>query len=170
MLPFIALGVGVVAVGSYLLSDAESENSSARDDYYDTVSHSQQKIEESYQEAKKRDDLDKLYKLKKAKVKVANTIYKKLKVEQNNYTQINYELRDLKIELNSLFNKKRASSTREEKRAIQKRINIVIESRKELFAIKDTIYNSVIELKERIREANKEVKMIQNQIHQILDS
>jgi len=100
---------------------------------------------------------------------VANTIYKKLKSEQDNYTQINYELKDLKLELNSLFDIKRASSIREEKQTIQKSINIVIESRKELFAIKDTIYNSVLELKERVREANKEVKMIQNQINYILD-
>jgi len=169
MLPFIALGVGIVAVGSYLLSNAKSENSSARDDYDDTVSHSKKKVKKSYKKAKKRDNLDKLHKLKKAKVKVADTLYKKLKSEEDNYTQINYQLRDLKIELDSLFDKKRAGSTREEKQTIQKHINIVIESRKELFAIKDTIYNSVLELKERVREANREVKMIQNQINYILD-
>jgi len=168
MLRIISAGV-MTAVGLYLLNEAKSDNCRARDDYDDTVHRSKKKVKKSYKKAKKRDNLDKLNKLKKAKVKVADTIYKNLKSEQDNYTQINYKLKDLKLELNSLFGTKRASSTREEKQTIQKSINIVIESRKELFAIKDTVYHSVLELKERVREANREVKMIQNQINYILD-
>jgi chromosome segregation ATPase len=168
MLPWIA-GAIVVGVGAYLLDDAKSSNRSARRRYDNEYDNSVARINSGYKNAQRKDALDKLFKVKRAKQSVADTIYNELKSHQKNLATINHQIKESKEMLSALFIQKHSAPTKEEKREIQSSINIVIDSRGELFNIKDGLQSDVLELKSRLREANSETQAIQDEINKIVD-
>jgi len=168
MLPII-LGAIVVSVGTYLLNDAESSNSSARRRYDDEYDNSVDSINSSYENAQRKDALDKLFKMKRAKQKIADSIYRELKSDRESLGKINLQLKESKEMLSALFDKKKATSIQQEKRDIQANINIVMDTRRELFKVKDGLALGISGLKSGLEGANMQTKEIQDEINKIVD-
>lgn len=162
---FRVLAVGVIAVGVYLLDDAASNNTRAKRKYKKTVKNSQKRVGNHYANAQRKDTLDKLFKIKKAKIKIADEFYISWKNEQKNFNQINKEIKASKVQLNNFFNEKKLTESREEKRAIQEHISLLQLSRKELFKIKDMIQANKRELKLKLDQANAQTRKIQDEIN-----
>jgi len=160
MLPYI-IGATIVGVGALLMSEAKSSNTRTRDEYIDTVQRAKSSIKSSYQKAKLADQYDKLYKMKSTKAKIADVIYCEYMVIKEQYTIINQDLYNTKISLNYLFDIKSESRDRSTKQQLQQEINLIIQIRKELFAIKQSISMHKEELYHRLRLANSETKNIQ---------
>ncbi len=169
MLPWI-IGAAVVGVGAYLLDDASSSNTRARRDYDDACDEAEEWVEHVAYHARKKDNLDKLFKMKKAKRKVADGIYKELKKANKDFKTINRNIKASKEALGDLFEQKRATDNRAEKKKFQLEINTIQEARKEFFAIKDTFVVHQKELKARLKVANKETSMVQDEINRVLAS
>ena len=169
MLPLLVAGAVVAVVGAYLLDDASSSNARARRDYDDACDEAEEWLEHKARHARKKDALDKLFKVKRAKQKVANAIYAELKEAQRDFKDIQKSIVESKELLSEFFTQKKLSDSRVEKRVLQEKINIVVASRKELFPIKELLHQNRRELKERLRVANNETKMVQKQINQILE-
>ncbi len=167
MLPYIALAV--VGLGAYLLDDASSSNARARREYDDACDEAEEWLEHKAKHARKKDALDKLFKVKRAKQKVGNTIYSELKETQQAFQDINNTIKKSKKTLSKLFTKKNLSDSKAKKRELQKEINLVITSRKKLFSTKDILQQNIKELKERLKVANGETRMVQKQINRLLD-
>ena len=155
------------AVSGYLLYEAQSKNSQARDKYKNSVDKAQRETQKAYHHAQKKDMLDKFFKIKRAKQEIADSIYNQLKSSQSNFRDINTQLKESKETLSVLFGEKKIVTTREEKRAIQHNINLIIEARRELFDIKDGLKSDIVELKSRLREANQETRDIQIEIDRV---
>jgi len=168
MLPFIA-GAIVLGVGAYFLDDAGESNKKAKKKHKKAYKRSVSKVNYHHENAMKKDMLDKLFKMKRAKQSVADAIYNELKSHQENLTLINHQIKELKEMLTALFTQKHSATVKEEKREIQNSINIVVESRGELFNIKDGLQSDVSELKSRLKEANSETRAIQDEINRIVD-
>lgn len=168
MFPILAAVVGVVAVGAYMLDDASSSNKSAKKKYKKTVANSKNRVEHHYADAHKKDALDKLFKIKKAKIQIADEFYSSWKNEQKNFFEINQEIKASKILLSNFFNEKKLTEVREEKRAIQERINLLQLSRKELFKIKESIKANEQLLKLALGNANAQTRKMQNEIDLLL--
>ena len=168
MLPWI-VGAVVVGVGAYLLDDAESSNQKAKKKYKKEYKRSVARVNSRYEDAKKKDMLDKLFKMKRAKKKIADSIYSELKSHQENLATINHQIKESKEMLTALFTQKHSAPTKEDKREIQNNINIIVDSRGELFHIKDGLQSDVSELKSRLKEANSEIRAIQDEINRIVD-
>jgi flagellar biosynthesis GTPase FlhF len=168
MLRYIA-GVIVLGVGAYLLDDANSSNKRARKDYYDTCNEAEEWVEHVVNHVQKKDTLDKLFKMKKTKRKVADAIYKELKKVNEEFNVINRRIKASKKLLNELFEQKRATEERAKKRAYQDEINKVQAVRKELFAIKESLYFHQKELKSHLKLANQATRMVQDEINMVLD-
>ena len=162
---FPILIIGAVVVGAYLLDDASSSNKRARRDYDDTYDKVQKLLEQKARYAQKKDDLDKLFKMKRAKQKVADAIYAELKNTQRAFKDVNNSIKESKKLLSKLFTKKKLSDSRAKKRALQEEINIVLSSRKELFSTKDMLQQNIKELKERLKVANRDTRMVHEEIH-----
>ena len=167
MLPYIALAV--VGLGAYLLDDASSSNKRARREYDDACDEAKEWLEHKAKHARKKDALDKLFKVKRAKQKVGNAIYSELKETQQAFQDINNTIKKSKKTLSKLFTKKNLSDSKAKKRELQKEINLVITSRKKLFSTKDILQQNIKELKERLKVANGETRMVQEQINRLLD-
>jgi len=169
MLPFIAGAVAIVAVGAYLLDDASSSNTRARRNYDNACDEAEEWVEHVAYHAQKKDTLDKLFKMKKAKRKVANAIYKELKKANQDFKMINQNIKVSKDALGELFVQKRATEDRAEKRKFQEGINTIQAARKEFFAIKDALVVHKNELNVRLKVANQETRMVQDNINRVLD-
>ena len=167
MLPFIVAGAVIVGVGKYLLDDANSSNERARRDYDDTYDRVKKLLEEKERYAQKKDDLDKLFKIKRAKQRVADAIYGELKDTQQEFKDINKSIMKSKKILSKLFTKKKLSDSRDKKRELQEEINLVLSSRKELFSTKDMLQQNIKELKESLKVANHETLMVQDEISRL---
>jgi len=157
MLPFIAAGVAIVAVGSYLLNDAEEERTIARKKYNSTKKKSKAKVENYYNRAYDIDQNDKRNKAIQAKIKIKKQIGKELKFAKSNLYEMNLKLKGLKDALSDMFEDKRHAPTREEKRAIQEEINVVMATRKEIFSLRDSFKQEVNELYARIDKVKQEI-------------
>ncbi len=168
MLPFI-VGAVVIGVGAYLLDDASSSNKRARRKYSNTCDEAEEWIEHEAYHARRKDSLDKLFKMKKAKRKVADAIYTTLKQANREFKQVNHTLKDSKESLSELFMKKKMTNNRAEKRVFQEEINLILASRKELFALKEQMRGNTLELKERLKLANTQTHQVQDEINQILE-
>ena len=168
MLPYI-IGAVVVGVGAYLLDDAKSENRSARRRYDDAYDDSYSRVDRSYRDAQKKDTLDKLFKIKRSKQEVADAIYGQLRDRRDNFAKVNGQLKSSKEVLSALFSEKKSLSTRDEKREVQNRINVVMDARKELFGIKDGLKSDIVELTSRLKDANQETRDIQSSINSVLE-
>ena len=166
MLPFI-IGGAVLAVGAYLLNDASEENREERRRYDDEYESYSKTIKKHQQYAQNRDYKDKLYKMKRAKAKVADNIYKEYTAQNNHFHEINQALVQIKHALDRLFAEKKATHSKEEKRNIQQQINQVIEARKELFLLKDSLKASVHQLKKELRIANAQTRKLKEEIAKI---
>lgn len=164
MLPFILGGLGILAVGAYLLDNAEDDYESAKREYHDEFKRSTIKINNHFEELKHNDELDKLYKLKKAKQQIFDDIDKEIKAEKRRYYDINKVLFDFKKDLNELFTQKHNANNKTEKRAIQENINIILEMRKETFKIKDDIKTNLDELDKKLKPIKDELALISSQI------
>ena len=167
MLPLIGVVAVVVGVGAYLLDDARSSNARARRDYEDSCDEAEEWLEEKVQKAQREDALDKLFKIKRAKQKVADAIYSELKQSQQEFKKIKKSIKKSKKLLSELFTQKKLSNSRAKKRALQEEINLLIASRKELFSTKDMLQQNIKELKERLRVANRETRMVQDEINRV---
>jgi len=106
MLPFIA-GAVVIGVGAYLMNEASSSHSRAVRDYDDAYDEAEEWIEHQAYHAQRKNTLDNLFKMKRAKQEIANTIYEELKQERNHLKQIDNNLYAMKICRYSLHKKKR---------------------------------------------------------------
>jgi uncharacterized protein (DUF3084 family) len=168
MLPFIA-GAIVLGVGAYLLDDASSSNKKARRNYDDACDKAEELVEHKMYHAQKKDTLDKLFKMKKAKRKVADAIYAELKKVNSDFKTTNQNIKASKKALGSLFDEKKATEDRIEKRKLQDEINTIQAVRKEFFETKDMIVGHQKELKERLKLANQETRMVQDEINRVLD-
>ncbi len=158
------------AVGGYLIHDAKSKNTRARNEYEDSVDKAQKKTKRAYHNAQKKDMLDKLFKVKRAKQKIADSIYSQLKSSQKNFKDINIQLKESKNTLSTLFIQKKLVSTRDEKKTIQENINVIIEARVELFNTRDKLKSYIIELRHRLNKANKDTRDIQVEINRVRDN
>ncbi len=167
MFRYIA-GAVVVAVGAYLIDDARSSNSRARRNYDDACDEAEEWVEHVAKHAQKKDALDKLFGMKKAKREVADAIYAELKKANNNFKTINRNITASKEVLGELFEKKRATEDRNEKKKLQEGVNLIQASRKELFSMKDAMVLHQKELKERVRIANQDTRMVQDEINRLL--
>lgn len=105
MLPWI-LGAVVVSLGAYLLDDAKSSNATARRAYDDACDDTRAWLEHKAKHAQKKDALDNLFKMKKAKRKVADEIYQQLQKSNQDFKTINYALYESKEMLSQLFTQK----------------------------------------------------------------
>jgi Mg2+ and Co2+ transporter CorA len=168
MLPYIA-GALILGVGAYLLDDASTSNRRARRDYDDACDEAEEWVEHVAFHAQKKDSLDKLFKMKKAKRKVADAIYAELKKVNSDFNTTNQNIKASKKALSGLFDEKKATEDRIEKRKFQNEINRIQALRKEFFEMKDMIVSHQKEIKERLKLANQETRMIQEQINQVLD-
>jgi hypothetical protein len=169
MLPWI-IGAAVVGVGAYLLDDASSSNTRARREYDDVCDKAEKRVRRTVFQAQRKDTLDKLFKMKKAKQKVADTIYEEFQKINGELQRVNLNLRDYKERLGELFEQKRATNNRTTKRMIQEEINRIQVARKEIFALKDTLFIQQKELKRCLKVANQETRMVQDEINRILAS
>ena len=168
-MPLIA-GVVILGVGAaYLLDDASSNNRRARRDYDDACDEAEEWVEHVAFHARRKDALDKLFKMKKAKRKVADAIYKELKKANKDFSTINRNIKASKETLGELFEQKRATEDRAEKRKFQEGINTIQAVRKEFFPIKDTLVAHQKELNVRLKVANQETRMVQDKINRVLD-
>ena len=167
MLPLIGAVAVVVGVGAYLLDDASSSNARARRDYEDACDEADEWLEEKAQKAQRKDALDKLFKIKRAKQEVADAIYAELKQSQKDFKEINKSIKKSKELLSELFTQKKLSDSRAKRRALQEEINLVVASRRELFSTKDMLQQNIKELKERLRVANRETRMVQDEINRV---
>jgi len=155
------------AIGGYLIHDAKSKNTHARNEYEDSVDKAQKKTKRAYHNAQKKDMLDKLFKVKRAKQKIADSIYSQLKSSQKNFKDINTQLKESKDTLSTLFMQKKLVSTRDEKKTIQENINAIIEARRELFNIRDELKVDIVELRDRLNKSNKYTRDIQVEIDRV---
>ena len=168
MLPFI-VGAVVVGVGAYLLGDASSSNKRARRNYDDTCDKAEEWIEHEAYHARRKDSLDKLFKMKKAKRKVDDSVHKAFNQANKEFKQVNHTLKESKEALSELFMQKKMTDNRAEKRVFQEEINLILASRKELFRLKEHIKKNILELKERLKLANSETRQVQDEINRILE-
>ena len=168
MLPFIIGGL-VVGTVAWAISEASSENNRARREYKDTYNKSVARVKKRYFTSKQIDTLDKLYKVKKAKLKIADSIYKELKGYKKEYKKINLAIKATKDTLKELSNKKKMAVDRYSKQMLEQEIYIVKSSRRELFNIRDSLKSQINEYKERLDIANQEVKYISDNIRLIKD-
>ena len=168
MLPWI-IGAAVVGIGAYLLDDASSSNTRARGDYDDACDEAEDWVEHVAFHAQKKDALDKMFKMKKAKRKVADAVYSELKKANEDFSTINRNIKASKEALGELFNQKRATEDRAEQRKFQESINVIQSSRKEFFTVKDTIVSYQKELNVRLKVANQETRMVQDEINKVLE-
>lgn len=168
MLPWIA-GAVIVGVGAYLYGEAMSDNERAKREYEDALDQAQKWAEHTARHAHKKNTLDQLFKVKKAKRKIADDIYNEYQRVQKDFKTINANLKNSKEILAELFAQKRASDNRDEKRAFQKDINLLQMARKELFTTKDIIQNHLKLLREHLRQANSETRRVQQEINRVLN-
>ena len=159
--------LGASIVGAYLLKESSSSNKKAKRDYDDTYNKVQKSLEQKARYAQKKDALDKLFKMKRAKQKVGDAIYAKLGETQRAFKEINNNIKESKKLLSERFTQKKLSDSRDEKRALQNEINIVLTSRKELFSTKKILQQNIRELKERLKVANHETRMVQDEINKL---
>ncbi len=164
MLPWI-IGAAVVGVGAYLLEDSKSENRSARREYNNEVAQSKSTLQSSFYNAQRKDRLDKLFKAKRAKRKIADAIYSELKNSRHHYSKVNAQLKASKYTLDTLFHQKKYADKADMKRSIQQNITIVVHTRKELFKVKDGISSNLNHLKVQLKEANMATVQIQESIN-----
>jgi hypothetical protein len=107
--------------------------------------------------------------MKRAKQKIADSIYRELKSDRESLGKINLQLKESKEMLSALFDKKKATSIQQEKRDIQANINIVMDTRRELFKVKDGLALGISGLKSGLEGANMQTKAIQDEINKIVD-
>ena len=163
MLPIIA-GIVTVTVGSYLLNETSSSNSSARKKYKSKVKQSKEEIKKKHKQAQKKANLDSLHSLKRAKIKIADSIYLELKNTRKNLHKLNLDIWKTKKLLNELFSQKRDSHIYKIKLTIQQDINTIVQTRKELFNTRNLFIQNVKNLEKKLKCANIEVKNISNEI------
>lgn len=169
MLPVIAGVIGMVAVGTYLYNEASSSNASARREYDDACDDAREWVEHTAKHARKKDALDKLFKVKKAKRKVADSIYEELLKVNKDFKILNSTIKASKERLSELFTHKKSTNEQMEKRAFQEEINLLQLTRKELFATKDLLQENRKRLKASLSLANDETKMVQHEINKVLN-
>ncbi len=165
MLPWL-IGGAIVGIGAMLLDDSQSSGRKrAKKRYKETKRDSIAQIDNRYKKAQRKDTLDKLFKVKRAKVKIADDIYTQLKSSRDRYQSINMELVNSKKELDNLFLSKKSLSTKREKQEVQNQINMIIQMRKNIFQTKDILKFQINEIDKRLKVANKDTKEIQNSIN-----
>ena len=163
MLPWI-IGGAILAVGTYMLNEASQENKRERNKYNDEYNSYKKEIEKRYSSSKNRDHIDKLYKMKRAKSKVADIIYREYESQNSHFGEINRAICEINLSLDVLFLQKRASYMKEEKQSIQIQINQILVSKKEIFHLKDSLKASVHQLREALKVANNDTRMLKVEI------
>jgi len=145
MLPWI-VGAVVVGVGKYLLDEAKSNNSSAKQIHKREYDDSVTKIEESYEQAKRRDQIDKLNRAKKAKEVILKSLYRQLRDEERGLLLIEQNIK------NSRYMMSNESA------------DFVALSEKELILVKDGIEEGIEKLEVAIEREESEIREIEHSI------
>jgi len=164
MLPWI-IGGAIIAAGTYMLNESSKENKAERRRYNNEYDKQKKRLEKSYSKAQKRDHMDKLYKMRRAKVKVADNIYREYESQNSHFKEINRAICEINLSLDFQFSQKRTSSIREEKRAIQIEIEQLLDAKKELFVINDRMKVSVRSLRADLKRANSDTRMLKEEIN-----
>lgn len=160
----ILLGVaGVVAVGAYLLEDKKSSYKSAKRDYERTYVNTKEEIYSSYDNAKRKIDLDNLFKLKRLKQDILRQIKGEMKNINAEYGRINHEIRSKKSLLDAIFAQKKAQIG--SKKAIQKQINTTLAIRKELFEVQAILKAKRTTIIQKQESLAQEMRDIQQNIN-----
>ena len=168
MLPWIA-GAIVVGVGAYLLDDEESNNKSAKKRHKKARKQARRRVNNHYENAQKKDALDKLFKVKETKQKVAYAIHTELESYRENLLKISAELKKAQEVLSLLFEKKHSAWRKKKKIGIQLDIDIILKAREELFTLRNGLKNDISKLTIQLKEANSETRAIQDEINRIVD-
>ena len=145
MLPWI-IGAVVVGVGAYLLDEEESNNRSAKKRHKREYDDSVTKIEESYEQAKRRDQIDKLNRAKKAKEVILKSLYRQLRDEERGLLLIEQNIK------NSRYMMSNESA------------DFIVLSEKELISVKDGIEKGIEKLEVAIERAESEIREIEHSI------
>ena len=145
MLPWI-IGAVVVGVGAYLLDEEESNNRSAKKRHKREYDDSVTKIEESYEQAKRRDQIDKLNRAKKAKEVILKSLYRQLRDEERGLLLIEQNIK------NSRYMMSNESA------------DFVALSEKELISVKDGIEKGIEKLEVAIERVESEIREIEHSI------
>jgi len=162
----IALGVlGALAVGAYLLEDKKSSYGSAKRDYERTYANAQKEIYGAFDNAKRKSDLDKLFKLKRLKKDMLTQIKDEMQSINAEYGKINHEIRSKKDLLDALFAQKKAQVG--SKKAIQEQINTTLAIRKELFEIQAILKASRAKITQKQESLIQEMRAIQQSINSL---
>ena len=145
MLPWI-IGAVVVGVGAYLLDDEESNNRSAKKRHKREYNDSVTKVEESYEEAKRRDRIDKLNRAKEAKEVILQSLYSQLRDEEKALFLIEQNIKSSRYIVS------------------EESMDAVILSKKELTSAKDGIEKGIEKLEVAIERVESEIREIENSI------
>ena len=152
MLPYVIAG-GILAAGVAIWDKIQSDNlQDAIDDYNEARDDSIYKMNNHYKSAKIKDDLDKLYKLKRTKVKLSNEIYRSLKEQQKSLKMVQNTLRQSKEYMQKSYKHRDKS--------------IIKATRKELFQTQDSLFDSIKSTQSKLKKTNQEVKDIKAMIEQ----
>jgi chromosome segregation ATPase len=169
MLPAI---VGLVGVGvlTYLYNEAKSDYSSAVDDYYDEVDRQEEEIKREAKRAKKRYELDILYKIKESKERALDTIIDQFISTKDELDRLSDSIDNLEEELNNLFYKKRTTLFKKKRAKTQEQINLLIESKREISKLRDETRAELFALYEEIVKTEEEIAKIEESIKEIKNS
>jgi len=163
MLQYI-LGVVVVAVGGYLISEEKSGYESAKSDYDTLYANAQQTINSAYELAKMKSDLDNLHHFKRIKKSLLSQIKGELASAKGEYAKINCELKFKKERLDTLFAQKRQNGS--SKKVLQGEIDTVLATRKELFAVQSMLKANLTNLHQTQNTLYGELQ----QIHELINT
>lgn len=170
MLPYILAGAAALALGKILADSASRENSRARKRYEVEYNTQSRRLNNYAKHARKKYKLDTLFKMKKAKIMVADTLYDEYKNTKKQLKELNKNIFYIKNSVEQLFKKKHATTSREEKKAIQNEINELLTVKKDFFRVRDNIKLNVDSIQEKLRLANSETRMIQEKINIVLSN
>jgi len=159
--------LGVLAGGAYLMRDAQSKNEKARTRYKRETVRAVVEVSDHYRYAANTDALDKLYKVKKAKLKMEKITYKEIKQHKHDYRKMNHQLKESKEMLSFLFNEKKGTCVKKEKKDIQQNIDHIVAVRKELFGLKDSLKSDINTMYVNLKKIQQERKSIETEIDTI---
>jgi gas vesicle protein len=145
MLPWI-IGAVVVGVGAYLLDEEESNNRSAKKRHKREYDDSVTKIEESYEQAKRRDRRDKLNRAKEAKEVILKSLYSQLRDEEKALFLIEQNIKSSRYIVS------------------EESMDFIVLSEKELISVKDGIEEGIEKLEVAIERVESEIREIEHSI------
>ncbi|MCF6207679.1 MAG: hypothetical protein L3J47_12460 [Sulfurovum sp.] len=161
MLPFIVAGVAIVAGAAYVLSEAEADAKRAQKRYNRTRRESEESIRKRYEEAQRRHEEDQRTKMRRAKAKVADSIYAEIKSQKEQRRSMSATLKEYEKRLRVLHEQKRQAGMKE-RWQIAKQIKEIEQSIKRLQVQKEALQASIDTLYEKLKDANAQVASLKS--------